>query len=89
MLENIGNEFEVFDYNMKGYRIGTFVFNYRLVEEDADTHVEIDVYKYSDPVVLYIKTYQAPLLDGAGPVDMCEALYEEFYEKSEDSSEEK
>ena len=43
MLENIGNEFEVFDYNMKGYRIGTFVFNYRLVEEDADTHVEIDV----------------------------------------------
>jgi len=84
MLENIGNEFEVYKYQLEGYRIGSFVFNYRLVEENDETHVEIDVYKYSDPVVLYVKTFQAPLLEGAGPVDMCEALYEEFYEASEE-----
>lgn len=86
MLENIGNEFEVYKYQLNGYRIGTFVFNYRIEEENGEKHVEIDVYKFSDPVVLYIKTYKAPLMEGASPVDMCEALYEEFYLSSEDDT---
>ncbi len=83
MKKNIGSEFEVFEFDIKGYKIGTFIFNYREVMEDEKI-IEIDVYKYSEPVVLYIKTYKAPYFEEATPVDVCEALYEEFYLASEE-----
>lgn len=80
MENNIGVEFDVKKYSLTGYSIGTFVFNYReILNDDDEKEVEIDVYKNSSPVILYIKTYKAPFIQEASPVDMCEALYEEFY----------
>lgn len=87
---NIGQEFDVRKYNMSMYQIGTFVFNYREEEEeeDGEKFVEIDVYKLSHPVVLYIKTYRAPHFEETQPVGVCEALYEEFYLSADQESEE-
>ena len=88
---NIGQEFDVRKYDMSMYQIGTFVFNYREEVENGEKFVEIDVYKLSHPVVLYIKTYRAPYFEETEPVGVCEALYEEFYlaadQESEDSVE--
>lgn len=79
-MQNIGNEFEVREYSLKGYSIGSFVFNHREIKNEAgEKEVELDVYKYSEPVLLYVKTYKAPYIEEASPVDLCEALYEEFY----------
>ena len=87
---NIGQEFDVRKYDMSMYQIGTFVFNYREEVENGEKFVEIDVYKLSHPVVLYIKTYRAPYFEETEPVGVCEALYEEFYlaadQESEDDS---
>lgn len=83
-MENIGIEFEVYKRNIEGYQIGTFFFNYRELEENGEKFIEVDVYKLSEPVVLYIKTYKAPFIPEANAVEMCEALYEEFYMESED-----
>ena len=85
---NIGQEFDVRKYDMSMYQIGTFVFNYREEEEDGEKFVEIDVYKLSHPVVLYIKTYKAPFFEETQPVGVCEALYEEFYLAADQESEE-
>ena len=71
---NIGQEFDV--------------RNYREEEEDGEKFVEIDVYKLSHPVVLYIKTYRAPHFEETQPVGVCEALYEEFYLSADQESEE-
>lgn len=87
-MENLGSEFVVNEFKIDGYKIGTFVFNYREmpVEEGGERFVEIDVYKFSKPVILYIKTYKAPYLEGASAVEVCEALYEEFYLSTEDEN---
>lgn len=82
------NRIEVNEFNLSGYQIGSFMFVYRLIEETEEKEIELDVYKVSGHVVLYIKTYKAPFIPEATPVDMCEALYEEFFAKEEDSSEE-
>ncbi|WP_101772382.1 hypothetical protein [Peptostreptococcus faecalis] len=85
-MENIGNEFEVNNYELHGYKIGTFVFNYREeLDESGEKFVEIDVYKFSNPVVLYVKTYKAPYIENASAVEVCEALYEEFYLATEEA----
>lgn len=83
-MENIGVEFEVRKKSVEGYEIGTFFFNYRELEENGEKVIEVDVYKVSDTVILYIKTYRAPYIPEASVVEMCEALYEEFYLESED-----
>lgn len=83
-MENIGVEFDVVKKSIDGYVIGTFFFNYRELEENGDRIIEVDVYKISDPVILYIKTYKAPYIPEASAVEMCEALYEEFYLSSEE-----
>lgn len=84
---NIGQEFDVRKYDMSMYQIGTFVFNYREEVENDEKFVEIDVYKLSHPVVLYIKTYRAPYFEETEPVGVCEALYEEFYLAADQESE--
>lgn len=84
MSENIGNEFDVRKFDLNMYKIGTFVFNYRELEVESNKVIEIDVYKYSEPVVLYVKTYKAPFIPQATPVSVCEALYEEFYLSQEE-----
>lgn len=79
-MQNLGNEFEVREYDLKGYGIGSFVFNHREIENEAgEKEVELDVYKYSEPVLLYVKTFKAPYIEEASPIDLCEALYKEFY----------
>lgn len=82
------NRIEVREFNLNGYQIGSFMFIYRLIEENEEKEVELDVYKVSGPVVLYIKTYKAPFMPEATQIDMCEALYEEFFADQEDSFEE-
>lgn len=77
-------EFDVKKFDLSMYKIGTFVFNYREIEDGDNKVIEIDVYKYSEPVVLYVKTYKAPYIPQATPVSVCEALYEEFYLAQED-----
>ena len=84
------NKFEINRFSVEGYQIGTFMFNYRKMETEGEPEIELDVYKISGPVILYIKTYKAPFLEEATPEDMCEALYEEFFamhEGDEDLSE--
>lgn len=83
-MENLGIEFEVTKFNFEGYKIGTFVFNVRELEENGEKFFEVDVYKESKPVILYIKTYKAPYIPDASLVELCEALYEEFYLASEE-----
>ncbi|MBP1998287.1 hypothetical protein [Peptostreptococcus canis] len=83
-MENLGVEFNVTKSNLEVYNIGTFAFNYRELEENGENIIEVDVYKASGPVILYIKTYKAPYIPEASPVEMCEALYEEFYMQKEE-----
>ncbi|WAW15229.1 hypothetical protein [Peptostreptococcus equinus] len=87
-MENLGSEFVVNEFNLSGYKIGTFIFNYREmpVDNGSDAFVEIDVYKLSEPVILYVKTFKAPLIEESTPVSLCEALYEEFYLATEDEN---
>ncbi|MEG0250556.1 MAG: hypothetical protein RR561_06820 [Peptostreptococcus sp.] len=82
------NRIEVKEINLNGYQIGSFMFTHRLIEENEEKEIELDVYKVSGPVVLYVKTYKAPFIPEATPINMCEALYEEFFAKEEDSFEE-
>ncbi len=82
-------QFKIEEYRMDGLKIGTFLFKYREImdkEENEIKEVELDVYKMEGPILLYIKTYKAPYIEGATSESMSEALYEEFFLEHEEKN---